>query len=101
MRRHVRTFIKFAKFYKRFIKKFNKIVESLTNLLKEKKKEEFDKMFKFIKKTQKAFKELKKTFIKTSILFHFDFKRRIRLKVDAFDFAISKILSQLIEETNQ
>jgi hypothetical protein len=37
-RRHVRIFIKFARFYKKFIKKFNKIVESLTNLLKEKKK---------------------------------------------------------------
>jgi hypothetical protein len=58
-------------------------------------------MFKFIKKAQKVFKELKKTFIKTSILLHFDFKRRIRLKIDAFDFAISEILFQLIEETNQ
>jgi hypothetical protein len=56
---------------------------------------------KFIKKTQKAFKKLKKTFIKTSILFHFDFKRRIRLKIDAFDFAISEIVSQLIEKTDQ
>ncbi len=58
-------------------------------------------MFKFIKKTQKAFKKLKKTFIKTSILLHFNFKRRIRLKIDVFDFAISRILSQLIEEINQ
>ncbi len=58
-------------------------------------------MFKFIKKTQKAFKKLKEAFIKTSILFHFDLKRKIRLKIDVFDFAISKILSQLIEETNQ
>jgi hypothetical protein len=100
-RRHVRIFIKFARFYKRFIEKFNKIVESLTNLLKKRKKREFDKMFKLIKKAQKAFKELKEAFIKTSILLHFDFKRRIRLKIDAFDFAISKILFQLIEETNQ
>jgi hypothetical protein len=58
-------------------------------------------MFKFIKKAQKTFKKLKKAFIKTSILLHFDFKRRIRLKIDAFDFAISKILFQLIDETNQ
>ncbi len=58
-------------------------------------------MFKLIKKTQKAFKKLKKAFIKTSILLHFDFKRRIRLKIDAFDFAVSEILSQMIEETDQ
>ncbi len=100
-RRHVRIFIKFAEFYKRFIKKFNKIAESLTDLLKEKKKKKFDKMFKFIKKARKAFNELKKIFIKTSILLHFDLKRRIRLKIDAFDFVISEIISQLIEEIDQ
>ncbi len=91
-RRHVQTFIKFAKFYKRFIKKFSKIVELLTNLFKKKKKKEFDKMFKLIKKTRKAFNELKEIFIKTSILLYFDFKRRIRLKIDVFDFAISEII---------
>ncbi len=37
-RRHVRTFLKFVEFYRRFIKKFNKIVKSLTNLLKKEKK---------------------------------------------------------------
>ncbi len=100
-RRHVRIFIKFARFYKKFIKNVNKIAESLTNFLKERKKKKCDKMFKLIKKTQKTFKELKKIFIKTSILFYFDFKRKIRFKIDASDFAISKILSQLIEETNQ
>jgi hypothetical protein len=100
-RRHVRIFIKFAEFYKKFIKRFNKIAESLTNLFKEKKKKEFDKIFKFIKKARKAFNELKEIFIKTSILLHFDFKRRIRLKIDAFDFAISEIIFQLIEEIDQ
>jgi hypothetical protein len=58
-------------------------------------------MFKFIKKTRKAFKKLKEVFIKTSILLHFDFKRRIRLKIDVFDFVISKIIFQLIEEIDQ
>jgi mevalonate kinase len=98
-RRYVRTFIKFAKFYKKFIKKFNKIAKSWTHFFK-KKKQEFDKMFKFIKKTRKTLKKMKEIFIKTSILLHFDLKRRIRLKIDVFDFAISKIILQLIEEIN-
>ncbi len=55
-------------------------------------------MFKFIKKTRKAFKKLKEIFIKTLILIHFDLKRRIRLKIDVFDFAISEILFQLIKK---
>jgi hypothetical protein len=58
-------------------------------------------MFKLIKKTRKAFKKLKEVFIKTSILLHFDFKRRIRLKIDVFDFVISEIIFQLIEEIDQ
>jgi hypothetical protein len=73
----------------------------LTNLLKEKKKEEFDKEFEFTKEARIAFDQLKEVFIKTFVLLHFDSKRKIRLKIDAFDFAISEILSQLIEETSQ
>jgi hypothetical protein len=73
----------------------------LTNLFKKRKKEEFDKEFKFTEKTRITFAQLKDVFIKTSILLHFDSKRKIRLKIDAFDFAISEILSQLIKETSQ
>ncbi len=100
-RRHVRAFLEFVEFYRRFIEKFSKIAKSLTNLFKKKKKKKFDKKFKFTKETRIAFAQLKDVFIKTSILLHFDSKRKIRLKIDAFDFAISEILFQLIEETNQ
>ncbi len=100
-RRHVQTFLKFVEFYRRFIKKFNKIIKSLTNFVKEKKKKELNKEFEFTKEAQIAFAQLKNVFIKTSILLHFDLKRKIRLKIDAFDFAISKILFQLIEKTSQ
>jgi hypothetical protein len=99
--RHVRTFLKFVEFYQKFIKKFSKIINSLTNFFKKRKKEKFDKEFKFTKKARIAFAQLKNVFIKTSILLHFNSKRKIRLKIDAFDFAISEILSQLIEETSQ
>jgi hypothetical protein len=73
----------------------------LTNLFKKKKKEKLDKEFEFTEEARIAFAQLKDVFIKTSILLHFDSKRKIRLKIDAFDFAISEILSQLIEEMNQ
>jgi hypothetical protein len=100
-RQHVRTFLKFVEFYRRFIKMFSKIIKSLTNLFKERKKEKFDKKFEFTKEARIAFAQLKNVFIKTSILLHFDSKRKIRLKIDASDFAISEILSQMIEETSQ
>jgi hypothetical protein len=54
-RRHVRAFLKFVEFYRRFIKKFNKIIKSLTNLFKERKKEKFDKKFEFIEEARIAF----------------------------------------------
>jgi hypothetical protein len=55
-RRHVRIFIKFARFYKKFIKKFNKIAESLTNLLKEKKRKNSIKCSNLSKKHKKRWK---------------------------------------------
>jgi hypothetical protein len=61
-RRHVRAFLKFVEFYRRFIEKFNKIVKSLTNLLKKRKKKKFDKEFEFTKKARIAFAQLKKCF---------------------------------------
>ncbi len=73
----------------------------MTNLFKERKKEEFDKEFKLTKKARITFEQLKEAFIKASILLHFDSKRKIRLEIDAFDFAISEILFQLIEKTSQ
>jgi mevalonate kinase len=54
-RRHVWAFLKFVEFYRRFIKKFNKIAKSLTNLFKEKKEKEFDKEFEFTKEARIAF----------------------------------------------
>ncbi len=55
-RRHVQIFIKFAEFYKKFIKKFSKIAESLTNLLKEKKKENLIKYSNLSRKHEKHLK---------------------------------------------
>jgi hypothetical protein len=54
-RRHVRTFLKFVEFYRRFIKKFSKIIKSLTNFFKKRKKKKFDKEFEFTKKARMTF----------------------------------------------
>ena len=44
---------------------------------------------------RKAFTELRQAFIKALILYHFDPKRHIRVKTNAFGYAIGGILSQL------
>ena len=50
-------FLKFVNFYKRFIKKYFRIVSLFTNLTKK------EISFTWIKKTEKAFKKLKNLFI--------------------------------------
>ncbi len=74
---YVRAFLRFVEFYKKIIKKFNKIAKSLTNLFKKRKKEEFDQVFKLTNKPEITFEQLEKVSTKTSILLHFDFKRKI------------------------
>ena len=51
--------------------------------------------------TRWAFIQLRQAFIKTPILQDFDTEHYIRIKTDAFGYAISSILSQMILETGQ
>ena len=51
--------------------------------------------------TEKAFRSLKSVFFVTSILLHFYFKPKIRVKTNTSEFEIFDIISQLIEFTDQ
>ena len=42
-----------------------------------------------------TFKKLKKKFIKTLILKHFNLKKRIKIKINAFEFVIASNFSQI------
>ena len=48
-----------------------------------------------IANARKAFTKLRQAFVEAPILNHFDFKRYISIKINALDYAIGKILSQL------
>ena len=48
-----------------------------------------------------AFSQLREAFTKTSILHYFDLERYIWIKIDALDYAIGGILSQLTPESCQ
>ena len=91
--------MKFVNFYKRFINKFNNIAIFFTNMLKRSKKEKFFENFKITSTTKKAFRSLKDVFFVASILLHFDFKLKIRVKTNVSKFKILNIISQLIEFT--
>ena len=93
--------MRFVNFYKRFINKFSSIAAFLIDMLKRSKKEKFFENFKMTSTTKKAFNSLKNVFFVASILLHFDFKRKIRVKTNASEFEIFDIISQLIKFTNQ
>jgi hypothetical protein len=85
--RDVQSFLKFVNFYRRFVYEFNNIVDLLTNLIKKKMK------FKWTNKCQKVFNILKKTFISDVVLRHFDLDRVVIVRINAFHYVSSEILS--------
>ena len=78
--------MRFVNFYKRFIIKFNSIAAFFTDMLKRSKKEKFFENFEMTSATKKAFCSLKSVFFVASILLHFDFRRKIRVKTNASKF---------------
>ena len=72
-----------------------------TDMLKKSKKEKFFQNFEITLTTKKVFRSLKSVFFVASVLLHFDFKRKIRVKTNASEFEIFDIISQLIEFTDQ
>ena len=84
----VQSFLDFDNFYHRFIRVFNKLVESLTEFIKK------NLSFKWIKKCEKVFQTLKAVFAKESILRHYDLENECQVECNVFDRMIDDVLSQ-------
>ena len=89
-------FLKFANFYKCFVRFYARIIRALTKLLKNNKNEKQNEFFNFNAKVRKTFQRFIDAFIKTFMLVHFDLKNSIRIKIDVSKFVIAAILFQLI-----
>ena len=83
-----RSLLNFLTYYRKFIKKFFRIVLSITNLTKK------NASFIWIKKAEKAFVKLKKLFICQSVLIMFESRKSIVLKTNASDRVIEACISQ-------
>ena len=94
-------FLEFANFYRRFIEAFSRIVVDLSELLKDSTKEKFTRKLIMIEIAKKSFSDLKEIFTKTSLLRHFDSKLQIMIEIDASEFALFEIISQLVSEIDQ
>ena len=84
----VQVFLKFVNFYRRFIRKFSKIVDFLNDFIYK------NRAFKWTAECQKAFDDLKKAFITVSIFKHFDSEVENIVEIDASDKRLKEILFQ-------
>ncbi len=99
--KNVQIFIDFANFYKRFVHAFSKVNVELFFLLKKDDKNKFKIKFVMIFKIKKFMKSIKRIFISASMLHHYEFDDESMMKIDAFDFVIADIFSQLAEIDDQ
>jgi hypothetical protein len=93
----VQVFIDCANFYKRFVHAFSKISAELFSLLKKNDKNKFKIKFVMISETKEFMKSIKRIFMSASMLRHYEFDDESMMKINAFDFVIADIFSQLVK----
>jgi hypothetical protein len=97
----MQAFIDFANFYKRFVHAFFKINAELFFLLKNDDKCKFKIKFVMISETKEFMKLIKKIFMSASMLRHYELDDESMMKIDAFNFVIADIFSQLVKIDDQ
>ena len=88
----VQKFLGLANYYYRFIKGFVTVARPLHDLVKK------DKKWEWTEREEKAFKELKERFTKEPVLAASDIDEKMRMEVDALDYAMGGVLSMECED---
>ena len=88
----VQKFLGLVNYYHWFIKGFAMVARPLHDLVKK------DKKWEWTEKKKKAFKELKGRFIKEPVLVAPDIDKKMRMEVDASDYATGGVLSMECED---
>ncbi len=89
---HVQIFIDFCNFYRRFIKNFSKITQSMIKLIQK------DHSFEWTEICQTIFEKLKQQMTTVFVLKHFDSIREAILKTNFLNYVNDKVLSQYDDE---
>jgi hypothetical protein len=96
----MQVFINFANFYKRFVYAFFKMSAKLISLLKKTKKK-IQNQIRHDFKNEKFMKLIKKVFMNASMLRQYKLDDELIMKINVFDYVITKIFSQLAKIDNQ
>jgi len=83
----MQKFLGLANYYHRFIKGFASIARPLHDMVKK------DKKWEWMEKQGKAFEELKRRFTEEPVLAALDIDKKMRMEVDASDYATGGVLS--------
>jgi len=86
-------FLSFVNFYRRFIHRYLKRVAPLTSLLKENKDDKKFGSFVWPNEVEQVFRQLCDIFMLAPLLYYYNLGKKIRVKIDASNFAIASILS--------
>jgi len=88
----VQKFLELVNYYCRFIEGFASIARPLHNMVKK------DQKWDWTEKQEKAFRQLKKRFTKELVLVAPDLDKKMRMEVDASDYAMKEVLSMECED---
>jgi len=88
----VQKFLGLANYYRRFIEGFASIARPLHDMVKK------DKKWEWTGRQDKAFEELKRRFTKEPVLAAPDIDKKMRMEVDASDYATGRVLSMECED---
>ena len=90
--KNIQKFLGLANYYHRFIEGFASIARPLHDMVKK------DKKWEWMGKQEKAFKELKRRFTEKPVLAAPDLDKKMRMEVDASDYATRGVLSMECED---
>ena len=88
----IRSFLRHARFYRRFIRDFSNIARPLCRLL------EKDTKFNFDESCQNSFEEIKSRLVEAPIMAKPDWNSEFEIMCDASDFAMGVVLGQKTEK---
>ena len=88
----MQKFLGLVNYYHQFIEEFAVVARPLHDLVKK------DKRWEWTEKEEKVFQELKEWFIREPVLAASDIDKKMRMEVDASDYAMGGVLSMECED---
>jgi len=83
----MQKFLGLANYYCQFIESFVSIARPLHDLVKK------DQKWNWIERQEEVFRELKERFMRELVLAALDLNKKMRMEVDASDYAMGRVLS--------